>query len=127
MAVIAVGKQVPEVALHLTGDRLVNLSDYRGKPLVLYFYPKASTPGCTTEAVEFTAALPDFKAAGNHYDPVKNEHGFDNAGGPHAGDMANVFVAEDGTARFQTLNARITLNGGAGSLFDDDGSAVTSI
>jgi peroxiredoxin Q/BCP len=61
MAVIAVGKQVPEVALHLTGDRLVNLSDYRGKPLVLYFYPKASTPGCTQEGLDFSAAIARFR------------------------------------------------------------------
>jgi len=61
MAVIAVGKQVPEVSLHLTGDRLVNLSDYRGKPLVLYFYPKASTPGCTQEGLDFSAAIARFR------------------------------------------------------------------
>jgi len=61
MAVIAVGQKVPEVALHLTGDRLVNLSDHRGKPLVLYFYPKASTPGCTQEGLDFSAAIARFR------------------------------------------------------------------
>ncbi|MBT8430767.1 MAG: peroxiredoxin, partial [Gammaproteobacteria bacterium] len=44
-----------------TGDRLVNLSDYRGKPLVLYFYPKASTPGCTQEGLAFSAAIARFR------------------------------------------------------------------
>ena len=61
MAVIAVGKKVPDVTLHLTGDRLVKLSDYRGKPLVLYFYPKASTPGCTQEGLDFSAAIAKFR------------------------------------------------------------------
>jgi len=61
MAVIAVGQKAPEVALHLTGDRLVNLSDCQGKPLVLYFYPKASTPGCTQEGLDFSAAIAKFR------------------------------------------------------------------
>ncbi|MES9967443.1 MAG: redoxin domain-containing protein, partial [Sedimenticola sp.] len=40
----AIGKKVPDLNLHITGDKTVKLSDYRGKTLVLYFYPKASTP-----------------------------------------------------------------------------------
>ena len=61
MADIAVGKQVPDIALHLTGDRQAKLADYRGKPLVLYFYPKASTPGCTQEGLDFSAAIAKFR------------------------------------------------------------------
>jgi peroxiredoxin Q/BCP len=61
MAEIAVGKKIPDVALHLTGDGRAKLSDYRGKPLVLYFYPKASTPGCTQEGLDFSAATPKFR------------------------------------------------------------------
>lgn len=61
MAEIAVGKKISDVALHLTGDRTAKLSDYRGKPLVLYFYPKASTPGCTQEGLDFTAAISKFR------------------------------------------------------------------
>ena len=61
MANIAVGKKVPDVSLHLTGDRSVKLSEYRGKPLVLYFYPKASTPGCTQEGLDFSAAIAKFR------------------------------------------------------------------
>jgi peroxiredoxin Q/BCP len=55
------GKKIPDIDLHITGDRLVKLSDYFGKPLVLYFYPKASTPGCTTEGLDFTAAINRFR------------------------------------------------------------------
>ncbi len=61
MATIKVGSKVPDVTLHLTGDRSVKLSDYRGKPLVLYFYPKASTPGCTQEGLDFSAAIARFR------------------------------------------------------------------
>ena len=61
MADIAVGKKAPRVALHLTGDKTANLSDYSGKPLVLYFYPKASTPGCTQEGLDFSAAIAKFR------------------------------------------------------------------
>jgi peroxiredoxin Q/BCP len=61
MAQAAPGKKVPDITLHLTGDRQVKLSDYRGKPLVLYFYPKASTPGCTQEGLDFTSAIAKFR------------------------------------------------------------------
>jgi len=61
MARPAVGKKAPDIALHLTGDREAKLSDYHGKPLVLYFYPKASTPGCTQEGLDFTAAIAKFR------------------------------------------------------------------
>jgi peroxiredoxin Q/BCP len=61
MANIAVGKKVPDVSLHLTGDRSAKLSEYRGKPLVVYFYPKASTPGCTQEGLDFSAAIAKFR------------------------------------------------------------------
>ena len=43
MSDIALGKKVPKIDLHLTGEKTANLADYRGKPLVLYFYPKANT------------------------------------------------------------------------------------
>ena len=46
MSKIAIGKAVPDIELPATGDKKIKLSDYRGKPVILYFYPKASTPGC---------------------------------------------------------------------------------
>ncbi|AAC06726.1 peroxiredoxin [Aquifex aeolicus] len=42
-------------------DKVVNLSDYKGKWVVLYFYPKADTPGCTTQAKEYTKLMPEFE------------------------------------------------------------------
>jgi len=61
MGILAVGTKVPDASLHLTGDRMAKLSDFRGKPLVLYFYPKASTPGCTQEGLDFSAAITRFR------------------------------------------------------------------
>lgn len=61
MADAVVGKKVPDLALQLTGDRRVKLSDFAGRPLVLYFYPKASTPGCTQEGLDFSAAMGKFR------------------------------------------------------------------
>ncbi|MCG6967400.1 MAG: peroxiredoxin [Chromatiaceae bacterium] len=61
MADIALGRKVPDIALQLTGDRATSLAEYRGKPLVLYFYPKASTPGCTQEGLDFSAAIAKFR------------------------------------------------------------------
>ena len=50
---IEVGQQVPDI--ELTGDNgeKIKLSDFKGKHIVLYFYPKDMTPGCTTEACDF--------------------------------------------------------------------------
>jgi peroxiredoxin Q/BCP len=61
--VIEVGDQAPDVELHLA-DGSVRLSALRGKPVVVYFYPKDDTPGCTTEAKAFTALASDFAKAG---------------------------------------------------------------
>jgi peroxiredoxin Q/BCP len=61
MAAPEIGKKVPDAELLLTGDRSAKLSDYQGKALVLYFYPKASTPGCTQEGLDFSAAIAKFR------------------------------------------------------------------
>ncbi|MGD8589493.1 MAG: peroxiredoxin [Chromatiales bacterium] len=61
MSEVALGKPVPDIELPATGNKTIKLSDYRGKPLVLYFYPKASTPGCTQEGLDFTAAINKFR------------------------------------------------------------------
>ncbi|AMK23994.1 MULTISPECIES: thioredoxin-dependent thiol peroxidase [unclassified Sphingobium] len=59
-----VGDAVPEVVLKDAEGADFTLSRYRGKPLVVYFYPKADTPGCTSEAKDFTALSADFAALG---------------------------------------------------------------
>src|SRR4051794_1215444 len=61
MSPIAVGKKAPDFALKNQNDETVKLSDLAGKWVVLYFYPKDDTPGCTVEACDFTAGLKDFE------------------------------------------------------------------
>ena len=52
---------VPEFAAHATGGRTISLSDFRGKYLILYFYPKDHTPGCTQEGQAFRERYQEFQ------------------------------------------------------------------
>lgn len=58
------GKAFEALGNLLTAEGYLRLSDALGRPVVLYFYPKDNTPGCTTEALEFTRLAPEFAAAG---------------------------------------------------------------
>jgi peroxiredoxin Q/BCP len=58
------GMMAPDFALTADGDREVALSDFRGQRVVLYFYPKDDTPGCTTEACNFRDDYSEVMAAG---------------------------------------------------------------
>jgi peroxiredoxin Q/BCP len=80
-ALLAVGAKAPDFTLPRDGGGNVTLSELRGQPVVVFFYPKASTPGCTTEARDFTALLPAFEAAGAKVlgiskDSVKRQENF---------------------------------------------------
>ena len=55
------GRKAPAFSLEDQDGKTHSLKDYAGRPLVLYFYPKDDTPGCTREACAFRDALPDFK------------------------------------------------------------------
>ncbi len=59
-----VGKPAPDFSLPRDGGAEISLSSLRPKAVVLYFYPKDDTSGCTLEAQEFTSVLPEFEAAG---------------------------------------------------------------
>ena len=59
-----VGSMAPDVSFDLADGATTNLAAYRGKPLVLYFYPKDDTPGCTNEAKAFSALSLEFDKAG---------------------------------------------------------------
>ena len=61
MSNIAVGKTVPNFKLPATGGKDVDLKGLRGKNLVVYFYPKDSTPGCTTEGCDFGSLHEKFR------------------------------------------------------------------
>jgi peroxiredoxin Q/BCP len=61
---VLVGKSVPAFELDSTGEKSVALKKLKGKKVVLYFYPKDSTPGCTIEGQDFSRLLPQFKKEG---------------------------------------------------------------
>jgi len=63
MAVIDPGKKAPAFSLKDQHGKTHRLADYAGRPVVLYFYPKDDTPGCTKEACAFRDNLPKFKAS----------------------------------------------------------------
>ncbi len=58
---IEVGKKAPAVKLEDQNGNEINLADYKGKKVVLYFYPKDNTSGCTKEACNFRDSFPKFK------------------------------------------------------------------
>lgn len=73
---------------------------------------------------ETGACTPSFDAAGDHLNLEGAAHGLLSPEGPHAGDLPNVVVAEDGTTTYAVNTELFTLRGGDAALFDDDGSAV---
>ena len=99
---IQIGKKAPSFTLPDQTGKSVSLKDLAGRWVVLYFYPKDDTPGCTVEACEFTSALPDFR-----------------------GLCAEVFgCSADGTGAHQKFIAKYKL--GVGLLTDADKSVMKS-
>ncbi|MFN3835289.1 MAG: thioredoxin-dependent thiol peroxidase [Glycocaulis sp.] len=58
------GDKAPDFSMPTDGAGTVTLSDFKGKSVVLYFYPKDDTPGCTKEAIGFSGKIDEFEAAG---------------------------------------------------------------
>lgn len=58
------GDKIPEFSLPTNGGDVLSKKDLKGKTAVIYFYPKDSTPGCTTEAIDFRDLAKDFEKAG---------------------------------------------------------------
>ena len=61
---VETGQPAPDFSAPATGDQTLSLSDFQGKTLVLYFYPKDNTPGCTQEGQDFRDLHAEFQAAG---------------------------------------------------------------
>lgn len=81
MTDLATGDKAPEITLPRDGGTSLSLSDFAGQKVVLYFYPKDDTPGCTTEAIGFNEMATEFAAAGAvvlgvSKDPVKKHDKF---------------------------------------------------
>jgi peroxiredoxin Q/BCP len=80
-AKLIVGARAPEFKLLRDGGGTVSLADFKGRKLVLYFYPKADTSGCTAEARDFSTLAPAFARAGTTIlgvsaDPVARQDTF---------------------------------------------------
>jgi len=60
---VGVGAKAPAFSMASDSGATIKLADFKGKNVILYFYPKDDTPGCTTEACDFTAGLPNFGKA----------------------------------------------------------------
>jgi thioredoxin-dependent peroxiredoxin len=78
---LAVGERAPAFNLPRDGGGSISLADFKGKTLVLYFYPRADTSGCTREAIDFTRLRPQFSRVGTEIvgvsaDPVKAQDAF---------------------------------------------------
>jgi peroxiredoxin Q/BCP len=72
---------VPDFSAQITGTKPFQLSEFRGKKLVLFFYPKDNTPGCTTESLQFRELYPIFQKAGTEIigisrDSIRSHDGF---------------------------------------------------
>lgn len=81
MAKAAIGKKVSDIKLPATGDKTIRLSDFRGRKIILYFYPKDNTPGCTLESQDFRDHKRKFSAGntvilGVSRDDVKSHEKF---------------------------------------------------
>ncbi len=78
---LSVGAKAPPFTLPRDGGATVSLGDFKGRKLVLYFYPKADTPGCTRESIDFSRLQAEFRKAGTDIlgvsaDPVKAQDAF---------------------------------------------------
>lgn len=76
-----VSTKAPHLPIETSGGTKINLADLKGQKVVLYFYPKDNTPGCTTESIEFNKLLPEFKKLncvvfGISRDSVKSHQNF---------------------------------------------------
>jgi peroxiredoxin Q/BCP len=81
MKTLTLGSAVPDLEIPSTGGKTVRLTDYAGRNVVLYFYPKDNTPGCTQEGCDFRDLNDRFAALntvvfGVSRDPVKMHEGF---------------------------------------------------
>lgn len=80
-SILPLGAPAPAFSLPRDGGGTVSLADFKGRKLVLFFYPKANTPGCTREAIAFSALADRFAEAGTAVlgvsaDPVKAQDSF---------------------------------------------------
>lgn len=108
------GQTVGTLTLAQEGDVVHLLGSFSGLP--------AGSHGIHVHAVG--SCTPSFDAAGPHYNPMSKQHGLENPGGAHAGDMPNLQIAADGSGSYDHKNPMISLREGPSTLYDTDGSAI---
>ena len=59
---IEIGKKAPNFSLKDKSENMLSLEDFKGKKIVIYFYPKDDTPGCTKESIGFSETMPEFES-----------------------------------------------------------------
>ena len=111
----AEGKVIGEATFEQTATGVLMFVDVRDLPPGAHGIHLHAVGSCT----------PDFKAATGHINPEKVAHGLRNPDGPDNGDLPNLYVAADGTAKAEFFTTRVSVAGGAmPALLDEDGSAV---
>jgi Cu-Zn family superoxide dismutase len=114
--------------LKTTDGKTVGTANFRevSGGVVIQVQVKGLTPGLHAIHVHAVGKCeaPKFDSAGAHFNPGQKKHGLKSPDGPHAGDLPNMYVAKDGSGRYETLTDGLTLKAGAMSVLDADGSAL---
>ena len=72
MPKVSLGKAIPDFKGRITNELIIKFSDYKGQNIVIYFYPKDNTPGCTKEGEDFRDYFEDFKKNNKEVTEKKN-------------------------------------------------------
>lgn len=108
------GKKVGEAKLEQTRDGVRIIATFTGLP-----------PGTRAFHIhEVGKCEAPFETAGKHFNPEGKQHGMENPAGPHAGDLPNIQVPQNGRVKVEALARGVSLEGGTGNLLDADGSAL---
>ncbi len=102
---LSVGDPAPEFTLTDAAGASVSLSDYRGTDVVVYFYPRAETPGCTTEACDFRDNLASLRGAGYEVIGISPDSVDDIASFAKNHDLAFPLLSDDGAATAKEYGA----------------------
>ncbi|SFD70619.1 superoxide dismutase family protein [Roseivivax sediminis] len=108
------GTEVGQVEIFETNDGLLFSLEATGIPEGGHGFHVHETGECSG----------DFTSAGDHYAPGGNSHGLMAEGGPHAGDLPNVYAGMEGNVRADVTSSVLSLEDGDAPVMDDDGSAI---
>jgi Cu-Zn family superoxide dismutase len=111
----AIGKTIGTATLRETSSGVLLKVDFTGAPGGTHALHVHTTGKCDA---------PMFMTAGGHFAPGMTKHGLLATGGPHAGDLPNIYVPADGKLSMEILEPNVTLAAGPRSLLDADGSAI---